>query len=86
MLQGVRLEIVDDYSNLGICFKYNGNFAKAKQHLADQVQKALFSIYPKIRNKSIPLKLFDVLVKPILYRLKYIQTHTHTHTHTHTLA
>ena len=42
MLQGVRLEIVDDYSYLGICFKYNGNFAKAKQHLVDEAQKALF--------------------------------------------
>ena len=49
-LQGVRLEIVDDDSYLGICFKYNGNFAKAKQHLVDQAQKALFSIYQKIRN------------------------------------
>ena len=70
MLQGVRLEIVDDYSYLGICFKYNGYFAKAKQHLVDQAQKALFSIYQKIRNNSIPvhiqLKLFDSLVEPIL--------------------
>ena len=47
ILQGVRLEIVDDYSYLGICFKYNGNFAKVKQHLLDQAQKALFSIYIK---------------------------------------
>ena len=70
MLQGVRLEIVDDYSYLGICFKYNGNFAKAKQHLVDQAQKALFSIYQKIRNNNIPfhmqLQLFDSLVEPIL--------------------
>ena len=29
MLQGVRLEIVIDYSYLGICFKYNRKFAKA---------------------------------------------------------
>ena len=47
MLQSVRLEIVDDYSYLGICFKYNGYFAKAKQHLVDQAQKTLFSIYQK---------------------------------------
>ena len=70
MLQGVILEIVDDYSYLGICFKYNGSFAKAKQRLVDQAQKALFSIYQKIRNNSIPihiqLKLFDSLVEPIL--------------------
>ena len=35
ILQGVRIEIVFDYSYLGICFKYNGNFAKAKQYLVD---------------------------------------------------
>ena len=27
MLQGVKLKIVGDYSYLGICFKYKGNFA-----------------------------------------------------------
>ena len=47
MLQGVRLEIVDDYSYLGICFKYNGTFAKVNQHIVDQAQKALFFHIPK---------------------------------------
>ena len=53
MLQGVRLEIVDDYSYLGICFKYKVIFDKAKQHLVDQAQKALLSIYQTIRNNLI---------------------------------
>ena len=70
MLQGVRLEIVADYSYLYICYKYNGTFAKAKQQLVDQAQKAPFCIYQKIRNNSTPvqiqLKLFDSLVEPIL--------------------
>ena len=70
MLQGVRLEIVADYSYLCICYKYNGNFAKAKQQLVDQAQKALFCIYQKIRNNSTPVqiqfKLFDSLVDQIL--------------------
>ena len=55
MLQGVRLEIVDDYSYLGICFKYNGNFAKAKQHFVDQAQKALF---PYIKKYATTAYLF----------------------------
>ena len=52
MLQGVRLEIVDDYSYLGICFKYNRKFAKAKKHLVDQAQKALFLYIPKNRQQQ----------------------------------
>ena len=70
MLQDVRLEIVCDYSYLCICYKYNGNFSKAKQQFVDQAQKALFSIYHKISKHStsvhIQLKLFDSLVEPIL--------------------
>ena len=52
MLQGVRLEIVDVYSYLGICFKYNGNFAKAKQHRVDQAQKALFPYIKKYITRA----------------------------------
>ena len=51
-------------------FNYNGNFCKARKKLAEQAQKALYSVYSKIRNVNIPidlqLKLFDSLVSPIL--------------------
>jgi hypothetical protein len=49
---------------------YNGNFYKARKKLADQAQKALYSLYKQIRNINISidlqLKLFDALVYPIL--------------------
>ena len=55
---------------MGLQFKYNGNFAQARKTLIDQAQKALYALYKKIQNISIPvdlqLKLFDVLVVPIL--------------------
>ena len=64
------LEIKDSYVYLGLLFKYNGNFAQARKKLIDQDQKALYALYKKIQNISIPvdlqLKLFDVLVVPIL--------------------
>ena len=43
MLQGVRLEIVDDYSYLGICFKYNRQrntlLTKPKKHFFSYTKK-----------------------------------------------
>ena len=64
------IEIVDAYSYLGILFNFNGSFIKAKSKLVDQARKALFAVYVRIKNQSIPidlqLKLFDSLVEPIL--------------------
>ena len=59
MLKGVRLEIVDDYSYLGTCFRYNGYFAKAKQHLVDQAQKALFFHIPKKYTTTAYLFIYN---------------------------
>ena len=48
----------------------NGNITNAKNRLIVQSQKALYSVYYKIRNIKIPidlqLKIFDALVAPIL--------------------
>ena len=66
MLQGVRLEIVGDYSYLCICYKYNGNFAKAKQQLVDQAQKAHFSIYQKNNQNQHTCSYTIKMVEPIL--------------------
>ena len=64
------IEILDFYPYLRLTFNYNGSFATAKKRLSEQAQKALFSLYTKIRNLSIPvdlqLQLFDALVLPIL--------------------
>ena len=64
------LEIVDDFSYLGIKFNYNGKFGKTKKYLADQVRKAMFSLVKKARKIFLPpdlqLHLFDSMITPIL--------------------
>lgn len=69
-LFGHDLDIVDSYSYLGVTFNYTGTFLKDKKLKSEQVQKALFSLYRKLRNISVPvdlqLKLFDTLILPIL--------------------
>ncbi|KAK3096812.1 hypothetical protein FSP39_003531 [Pinctada imbricata] len=68
-LNEIQIEVVDSYCYLGILFNYNGNFLKARNHLVRQAEKALYSLYTKLRNISIPidlqLKLFDSLIAPI---------------------
>ena len=60
------MEIQDTYTYLGLLINYTGNFCKARNKLVDQAQKALYSLYQRINNISIPLdlqiKLFDSLV------------------------
>jgi hypothetical protein len=55
---------------LGVLFNYNGNITNAKKRVIVQSQKALYSVYYKIRNIKIPidlqLKIFDALVAPTL--------------------
>lgn len=65
-----KLDIVDDFSYLGICFNYNANFSKAKRKLVEQARKAMFSVIQKSRKLnlyiSIQLQLFDSMIAPIL--------------------
>ena len=67
---GAELEVQDSYTYLGLTFNYNGSFVKARKKLVDQAKKALYALYKKLRNISLPvdlqLKLFDMLVMPIL--------------------
>ena len=49
----------------GNTFHFNNNFVNAKKKLVEQAQKALYSVYYKIRNIKIP-KNFDTLVSPVL--------------------
>lgn len=69
-IKGQNIEIIDSYCYLGMLFNYNGNFCTARKKITEQAHKALFAVYRKIRNISIPvdiqLKLFDSLVSPIL--------------------
>jgi hypothetical protein len=51
-------------------FNYNGNCCTANKRLIDQANKALYALYYKLRNLTIPsdlqLKLFDCLIAPII--------------------
>ena len=62
--------IEDSYSYLGVIFIHNGSFVKARAKLMDQARKALYCVYRKFRNISIPIdlqfKLFDTLMLSIL--------------------
>ncbi len=64
-LNGDKLDVVDDFSYLGIKFNFNGKFAKTKKHLVDQARKAIFSVVKKARMLCLPadlqLHLFDTM-------------------------
>ena len=68
--QNNELEIAESYKYLGIYLSRTGTFTTAKKHIAEQANKALFSLLQKIRSLSLPydiqINLFDKLVKPIL--------------------
>lgn len=70
MFNDNKLDVCDSYNYLGILFHYNSNLDNTKKKLVQQAQKALYSVYYKIRNINIPidlqLKIFDTLVRPIL--------------------
>ena len=59
---GTELEIVNDFSYLGVIFSRTGNFSKAKAAMYDIIRKG------KLHNLSVEclLDLFDKVVKPIL--------------------
>ena len=52
MSDNKELNICESYNCLGILFNFNNNFLNAKKKLVEQAQKALYSVYYKIRNKK----------------------------------
>lgn len=64
------IEIVDEYKYLGVYLGRSGSFIAAKKHVAEQANKALFSLLKKIRSLSLPydiqIDLFNKMIKPIL--------------------
>jgi len=70
LINGSNIEIVDSYKYLGIFFSKTSNFNKAKKHLIDQADKALYFLYTRINNIQLPidltLKLFNHTIVPIL--------------------
>ena len=65
-----ELEITNAYKYLGILLSKSGSFIAAKKNIAEQANKALFSLIKKIRILNLPqdlqLDLFDKTIKPIL--------------------
>ena len=65
-----KVEVVYEYTYLGICFNYNARFTKAEKKIYDQASKAMYSLISKCRSLNLPidvqLKLFDSLVLPIV--------------------
>ena len=65
-----NLEIVDDYTYLGISFNYNGKFKKAIDKQIASARRAMFILLKKAKILKLPidvqLELFDKTVIPIL--------------------
>lgn len=64
------IENVKEFKYLGIVFSRSGSFRKAKTHLCEQAQKAMYGVIRKIRQLNLPvecqLDLFDKVVMPVL--------------------
>ena len=69
-LPSMEIEILQEYEYLGILLEQSGSFVVAKKHIADQANKALFSLLRKILKLSLPfdiqIYLFNKMIKPIL--------------------
>jgi hypothetical protein len=55
---------------LEIIFPRSGSFCKARAHLCEQAQKAMYGVLNKVRQLNLPIKpqfdLFDRIVVPVL--------------------
>ena len=65
-----NLEVVDDYTYLGIIFNFNGKFKKAVDKQIASARRALFILRKKAIKLKLPidlqLELFDKTILPIL--------------------
>ena len=65
-----EIEIVAEYKYLGIYLSRSGKYRTAKRHIAEQAEKALFSLIRKIRALDLPfdiqIDMFNKTIKPIL--------------------
>jgi hypothetical protein len=64
------LETTNEYKYLGLYLSRTKSFKKTKQHIADQANKAMFSLQKKIRSLNLTIDLqvdlFNKAIKPIL--------------------
>jgi hypothetical protein len=68
-MNNVSLEIVHQYTYLGMCLSTSGNFNNTIKTLCDKGTKAMFklrnSVYQLDLNPQISLSLYDALIRPI---------------------
>ena len=67
---GETLDIVEEYTYLGLLIHKSGSFKKAIKELSLKSKRAFFCLKSMLKESSVPpklfIKLFDLLVKPIL--------------------
>ena len=65
-----NIEVVEDYTYLGVVFNYDGSFKKAINKQISQARKAMFSLLEKSKILKLPIDLtcdlFDKTVLPVL--------------------
>ena len=68
--KNVKLDLVSEYKYLGIYLSKSGSFLNCKKHLAEQANRALFSLLKKTRILHLPIdiqiELFNKTIRPIL--------------------
>ena len=69
-IENLKLDIVDNFTYLGINFKYNGSLVDAVKALSEQALHAYYNlcyIFDKLQcNIEMKLSLFDKMIVPIL--------------------
>jgi len=67
---GEVVEVVDEYTYLGVVFNYNNTLKKAQDKQIIQAKRAMYSLIIKSRKLRLPLdiqvELFDRIVVPVL--------------------
>ena len=57
MFDDLEIEVTKEFKYLGICFTRGGAFDKAKKHIVEQGNKAMYSLLKKIRTLNLPLDM-----------------------------
>lgn len=70
MFNRKEIEVLKEYKYLGVLLGQSGSFQISKKYIAEQGNKAMFSLLRKIKNLSLPfdiqIDLFNKIVKPVL--------------------
>jgi len=70
MFDGKQVEVVDEYTYLGVVFTYNNKFKRTQKEQIAKARRAMYSLIVKSKKLRLPvdiqLELFDHLVMPIL--------------------